>query len=683
MRRLLAFIVATCGVLVLSVPWTVLWPLETAWAQDVPAVRLTLLSQTPWNSSFEGGNGRLLLLRFRAENLSDAPIDDLSIGVTLYGRLISRTAFEQSLTADAGIALQAETVPREGRLEPGATRDFEVELPLDSPGISTTESGVYPLKIDLRSGFTSLVALRTPVIFLVRRPELPLSLSWTFVLDHPIGFDPAGVFTSADLEVALKPGGTVASQIRSLRELVRGDSPTAVDVEVSPMLLGQLERMRDGYRILRKGKETVVGGDAEGAVAAAQALLDLRSIARGDTVRVSALPFSMPELPSLVAAGLDRDVPLQLQRGDDEVRTALEITPISGVLRPPGAALDETSLRELTAAGVSTLVVGPSTVAPLSQDPLGFAGPPTAALDGGALDAIVPDPAVMTLLGSELVRNDPVLGAQAMLGELATIWQEQPGVARGVALVLSEDLAAPGAFYAPFARGVAGAPWIRTMHAAEFVGAFPPQEAPPLVAPATRRFAPSYVEQLRQARRRVETLRSMLVRPSDGPDRFDTLLLLAESRQFLSNPSDGLAFIAAVRDAVGAVFDGITVETPDVITLTSSTGSSVPVRVSNDSNEALRVRVALVSQHLRDPPTTELELVPGGSQLVTFAVNVRSTGRFKVELRVVAPGGRILEKTSFVVRSTVYNRIALFITIAAAVVLLGLWVRRLLPRRTS
>jgi hypothetical protein len=35
------------------------------------------------------------------------------------------------------------------------------------------------------------------------------------------------------------------------------------------------------------------------------------------------------------------------------------------------------------------------------------------------------------------------------------------------------------------------------------------------------------------------------------------------------------------------------------------------------------------------------------------------------------------------VRSTVYNRIALLITIAAAFVLLGLWARRFLPRRTS
>src|SRR6185369_12251163 len=95
----------------------------------------------------------------------------------------------------------------------------------------------------------------------------------------------------------------------------------------------------------------------------------------------SDLPFSVPEFPSLVDGGLTRDVPVQLQRGDETVRTILRAAPTSGVLRPPGAALDDDTLRELASSGVSTLIVGPATVPPLSGGPLGFAGPPTAALD--------------------------------------------------------------------------------------------------------------------------------------------------------------------------------------------------------------------------------------------------------------------------------------------------------------
>jgi hypothetical protein len=125
------------------------------------------------------------------------------------------------------------------------------------------------------------------------------------------------------------------------------------------------------------------------------------------------------------------------------------------------------------------------------------------------------------------------------------------------------------------------------------------------------------------------------------------------------------------------------VDSADVITLTSSTGSGIPVTVSNAAAEGLRVTVRLESQYLRGSPSIDLELAAGDSQTVTFRVDAQRTGRFSVALQVVAPDGRIIEKKDLVVRSTVYNRIALLITIAAAVALLGLWARRFLPRRTS
>jgi len=112
MRRLRALAaLSILGVLVLSPVMLIAPP---AWAQDTDSVRLTLLSQTSWNSSYDETNGRTLELAFRAENLTDQPIADLSIGVTLYGRLISRTAFEASLIQDTGFPIAAETLPREG-----------------------------------------------------------------------------------------------------------------------------------------------------------------------------------------------------------------------------------------------------------------------------------------------------------------------------------------------------------------------------------------------------------------------------------------------------------------------------------------------------------------------------------------------------------------------------------------
>jgi len=676
MRRLALTFLALLGVLLAPVP--------TVSAQEPAVVRLTLLEQTPWNSGFDETNGRELFIRFRAENLGSVSIDDLAIGVTLYGRVLSRTAFEESLLADPLLALKAETRPREGTIEPGQTRDFELTFLLDgSAGLDPDDSGVYPLKIDLRSGFTSLGAIRTPVVFLVRQPVEPLRLSWTFVLHHPIEFGPGGEFVSTELETALAPGGRLGARIRALQELAAAPTQPAVDVAISPVLLTQLARMRDGYEVRVGGEVLTVNAGEGGAELAGQTLVALARVAGAPNVRVSAMPFSVPELPSLVAGGLGRDLGIQLDLGREVVEEMLT-TPVAGVLRPPGGALDDATLRELPGVGVSTLLVGPSTVETAPQ-PLGLAGPAAASLsESGTLRAVVPDPSVAALLQSGLASSDPVRAAQVVLGEIASIWQERPGDLRGIALIMSEDSLLPASFFAAFTRSIASAPWLTPMHAGEFATAFAPTEPSSLAGPSLRRFSTSYVDELKQARRLIATYRSMLVEPGTEPDRLDSLLLLAESRQYLSTPEDGLAFIAGVRDSVDAVFGQISVDSAAVITLTSSTGSGVPVTVRNDAEEALRVSVQLESQGLSGTPTRDLELGPGEEQTVTFRVELVRTGRFQAELRILAPSGRPIQlPETLVLRSTVYNRIALVITIAAALVLLALWARRFLPRRTS
>jgi hypothetical protein len=646
-------------------------------AQEPSLVRVTLIAQTPWSSTSQ----RSLDLRFRVENTGDLSLSELAIGVTMYARVLTRSAYEASLVSDPPVVIDAQTLPREGTLEPGTSRDFEVSLTLDSPGIDPEHSGVYPLKVDLRSGVASVAALRTPAIFLVRTPEVPLRLSWTFVLHHPITFAPDGTFTNASLEASLEPGGQLSGQIRALRELAADLTGTPVDVAISPVLLTQLGRMRDGYVVSEPGRSEQVPAGTGGAALARQALADLQTVARSPNVHVSALPFSAPELPALYGGGLGRDVAPQLELGREVAAAFLETTPLAWILRPPGAALDAPTLHGLSLSGISTLVVSPATIA-LTPQPLGLAGPATAKTEEGALTAIVPEPSLHALLVS-VAEQDPVRAAQVLLGELATIWQELPGESRGVALVLSEDESVPGPFYPHLVRGIAGAPWLSPTAAGAFVQEFPPEETAPLAAPSPRRFPPTYVASLKQARRRVDTLRSMLPPQSDEPDRLDAMLLLAEARQFLLAPGDGLEFVSSVKETVDGVIASLMLDTVSAVTLTSESGGGIPVTVSNGAEDTLRFSVRLVSQYLRPTPSTELSLAPGASETLRLPAELRSTGRFPVLIQMVSPNGRVIGEQTLIVRSTAYNRIALLITIGAALVLLGLWARRFIPRRTS
>jgi Family of unknown function (DUF6049) len=665
--------------LVLTLVCLLALPAPTSSAQEASSVRLTLLSQTPWNSNHDPLHGPELELRFRAENLGNEPLRDLAIGVTLYSRILSRSAYESSLVTDPSIVIDGEELARTGTIEPGASRDFAIAFPLGS-GIDTDQSGVYPLKVDLRSGTSSVAALRTPVIFLVRQPEFPLDLSWTFVLHHPITFAPDGTFTDPSLELALGPGGRLHGEIRSLLTLVSDPRGTQVDVAVSPVLLTQLGRMRDGYTVSDGETLREVRAGEGGAALAERALLDLQTIAAASNVHITALPFSTPELPALYSGGLGRDADLQLEHGRTVVAEFLRTSPVPQVLRPPGAALDDTTLRNLSLSDVTTLLVGPDTVTPVVQ-PLGFAGPATTGLAEGALTAIVPEPAADALLAAT-VGADPVRAAQVMLGELATIWQEQPGEPRGIAVVFGEDAAFPGRFFPAFAANVADAPWLTPVGATEFVDAYPPADSQPLASPSFRRFSTSYVTSLKQARRRVATLASMLPVDSTSPERLEAMLLLAEARQFLAESDEGLEFIAAVHRTVQAVMNSLLLDTVPSVTLSSDQGA-VPVTVSNGADEPLSFAVRLKSESLRENPTADIELAPGASETVRLQAEMRSTGRALIEVQLVSPSGRVIEQQTIVVRSTGYNRIALLITIGAAVLMLGVWARRFVPRRTS
>ena len=97
---------------------------------------------------------------------------------------------------------------------------------------------------------------------------------------------------------------------------------------------------------------------------------------------------------------------------------------------------------------------------------------------------------------------------------------------------------------------------------------------------------------------------------------------------------------------------------------------------------------------LRFVSDRRLEFVQGAAQSVTlgpgrrtFTIRVRAqtTGRIPVKVQVLSRGSppdTIAERT-MVIRSTAYNLVALFVTIGAAMFLLGWWGRRFLPRRRS
>src|SRR5207249_2224854 len=115
----------------------------------------------------------------------DQPMADLPVALSIFSPARSRSLFELSLQRDATAVLSTVPYLLGGGLQPGQTRPFSIREQLDQLG-PLDETALFPVKIEFRSADVSEATLRTPMVFLIEHPEVPLQLSWTWVLDAPL-----------------------------------------------------------------------------------------------------------------------------------------------------------------------------------------------------------------------------------------------------------------------------------------------------------------------------------------------------------------------------------------------------------------------------------------------------------------------------------------------------------------
>lgn len=633
---------------------------------------IRLVSQSPWNAP-----DRPLELTFEVTNLTGSPIEQLSVEVSIEAPARSRSLYELSLTSDATSLLVAYPIPQQGTLDAGQTRRFTVEQPLDLLAVRG-ESALFPLKVELRSGDVAVATLRSPMVFLIERPRVPLNLAWTWVLSEPLQYGADGTFVPGGIEVDIAKGG----RLRAMANALRSSTSKQVDVVISSVLVDQLQRMAAGYKIrdLIGGVRTVPPGTG-GAADAAALLGILQEVAASDRTELLATPFADPSLPALSRAGLAGDQKTLTDRGRALVAEALDREPTRDVVRPYRSQLDPGSLPRLAAAGVRTVLVNPNFVSAER-----FTSPPVLRLTSGtsSVAAILPNPEVFGLIASN--KTDPLLAAQVALGELAATWFELPGTpGRGVGVLFSEDSGIPTLFFRRFAELVRHSQWLQPITATGFVSIIPegePREVPPRNYPT---FPFSYVSELIHTRASLGRFHQTADGAAAVEDRLREDLQVAASGTFVSNPSLGLTFIRTVQSEIRRTYDHVRIDT-SLVTLASQ-GGLIPLELTNDSDQNLRVVLRLVTDRRLQfvgGPTRQITLTPG-TMTLTISVRAQTTGRIPIKVQVLSSGNApdLVAERTMLVRSTAYNRVALVVTIGAAVFLLGWWGRRFLPRRRS
>ena len=647
-----------------------------AFGQEPANVTMQLLSQSNWN-----GPGRPLALAIRTTNTSDQVMEGLSVVLSIHSPARSRSVYELSLRADATSLLSASLFPQRGVLDPGQTRTFRLRQSLGELA-SRQEDAVYPLKVQLLSGDTPVGELRTPMIFLNERPRFPLRLAWTWVLSAPLQYRPDGTFVSTALEQEVAPGGRLFTLARALRSLRR----TSVDVAVSPVLADQLAKMSSGYRVLVPTGTRVVREGSSGAAGAAGVLRTLSRVARRRTTELIALPYGDAVVPAMLQAGLDGQVEAAVAEGRSVVESVLGAPPRKSVFRPPLSLIDEAALGRLSDLGVETVVLDANAV-PRSSD-LKFTPPGLVTLSAstGQVQAIVPDPQVMSL--ALQYARDPTLAAHAALGDLAATWLEFPGrPRRGAAVLFPERTSLDPRFLRAFAGLVASSPWLRPTQASLFASVVDDGEEIPVPTPRLAAPDPAYLARLFAVQRSLGRFETAAGDARRLIDQLDDRLLLAATTASAGSTGMGLQLLDSVQATIRRTYDGVEVS-EGVVTLTSRQGF-IPVTLRNNSGVPLRVRVKLVadlSVAFVSGNSRQI-LLPQAERTLTFAVRAKTTGRFPVRVQVRTPGpdgtAETITQSEVVVRSTVYNRLALFLTIGAGLFLLAWWGRRFLRRARS
>jgi hypothetical protein len=682
MKRLFASLVVLV-LLVLGAP--------PALSAGGPDVSLRLLDMAPWLRP----DATDLHLKMAAVNSGGRAADDLSFGVTVFQPTRTRNEYEESLHRDPTGVLFARFDDVPGKLIPAGRRVLRLSDQIIREVGETVaggdETAVYPMSVELRSGDHTLASVRTPIVFLNFAEHqvvatTRLRMSWVFALHQGIAFGPDGTFLDSSLQSAVAPTGRLAREVKALADLTNDPlRPRPVNVVWSPTLISQLESMRDGYSIDAGGSIEQVPAGQGGAADAAAVLDEMHRLANGSLVESTALPFAVPNIPALISAGLGIDVPTQVQRGQEAVEAFTGHPLAADTFWPPGGYLDQASLTTLSARGVRTFLMAPGLVHRDPQ-PKEFAQPATTALPNSlttTVTGIVPDAGVTSILGSPVPQRDPRLATQDVLGELAQIWLEQPGVRRAVSMSVPDSLDVPGGLFPPLLRILSRAPFLQVQKVSAITKNFHPDTDEParLFPNRGTPFTSDYITEIANARADIGLYRSILVEQSTVPDQLESEVLLSEGAEFSENPDEGLTFLTDIRSDLGGLFHGIRPDTSHAVTLASGRGV-VPIGIVNDTPDRVRVQIRLISVRLEPEAQTETVLLQGQTtRLLPFRVTSRTTGRFPVQIRVLSPDGVPLgQPQDLIVRSTSYNLVALILVLGAAVFLLLWWARRFLPR---
>ena len=413
------------------------------------------------------------------------------------------------------------------------------------------------------------------------------------------------------------------------------------------------------------------------------------------------LPYADVDTVALHRDGLDAQVRAAVATGADVLAATLPgATTLQGVAWPVGGAVTEGALTLLESTGTRSLLLADAALPPdesltFSPGAKAVLAGVTAAVSDSALDALVaresgttdatagetpPGPTLTSTIAAE--QASPRLAEQRFLVETALIAAER--AVRRDFVVTPPRRWDPDPAYAAAVLGAPGrVPWLVPVTLDQVLGAQAPEtQRADLVYPdaaAAAELPPSYLDSIAPLAQRLSTLATVLTDPALlEPARRS--LLAAQSSAWRDGLAGGRAALRDVGSRADDIAGAIRITTVGRVTLTSDSGQ-IPVTISNDLPQAVRVRLTVAARQAARLESVDagqtVTIAAGARQTFSVGVTARTTGTFPVEVRLLTPDARPLGPvTELLLTSTAYGRTALGVALAAAAVLLvGVGVR--------
>ena len=611
---------------------------------------------------------------------------DAEVGVTLYDKLETRSAFEQTLsgppagpvldrTASGGLStlgaraggleLSVAVLPdRASSTGPPSTTQLDLHCAPDTGSCS----GVYPAVVSLvrPSGGGTIGHFTTYLTYVEARSVQPLRFAWVVPVRAPVviggGADPASA-------LALPSPGEVTGIARLAAQLRASSVP--VTVEPSPQTVQGLGALTGGLGAVARG-----------------ALADLAALSADQSVH-DVPPQSYVPIDASALSGEGTELAGQMAEGDSLLeRAGIETTPAG---QPATWVADGPVSAGL---GASLEVVGGAVGAPMRVVvPDGALVPPAGAASGitwgypfsltlgrgRTFQAAASDGELAAHFAAE--PQDPALAANQLLADLAFVHFEQPNLTdpRGVIAVPPVGWAPNAAFDGELLNGLRDNPDVEPVT----LGGFFDQVAlGGNGAPGTRSLAPGngpglpgdLAHQISTARLRLSAFDSAVPKKATPVlSQLDDILLASQSTDL--GPSGQRAGVATFERALTGQLTLVQLATERTITVTART-AAIPITVLSNAPYTVVGTLTLTSNKFTFPPpgpTRPGVVLDHPTTPLRIEAEARTSGDLPVEATFVSPaGGLEIARGQLTVRSTATSWVGVVLT-ALALAVLGAW----------